>query len=236
MGCLIGWSLGGCHTGGNPEINTDRISATDLSAAPSPDEQSTYRLRYGDVLQIRFTYADLYDERVPIRPDGKITLRAVGEIQAAGLTPMELTRTLKEAYATTLRYPELAVIVSEFASRQVYVGGEVTFPGIIEAESSLTALQAIIQAGGFRDSAELRNVVVLRDEGAPTPGFMLLDLNDRVAVPGGGNDIVLASRDIVFVPKTRIAKLNQFVSEYITKLVPISKNFSVSYNFGNIGN
>jgi protein involved in polysaccharide export with SLBB domain len=222
----------GCDTGGSPALSDETIDLAAVAPPLPPVVPGPYRIAYGDVLQVRFTYATNLDEQLPVRPDGKITLRMVGDVDVTGHTPAEVAQDLEARYASFVRHPDLVVIVTGFAPKEVYVGGEVARPGPVTTTGTLTALQAILHSGGFLDSAELANVVVLRDEGVETPGFMLLDLKGQLLMPGSANDIVLAPRDIVFVPKTRIAKLNQFIDEYVEDLIPISTGFSLSYNFG----
>ncbi len=153
----------------------------------------------------------------------------MGEVDTLGTTPEELARRLRELYAPTLRQPEVAVMVTEFSGRKVYVGGEVVAPGLIPMATNLTALQAIVQAGGIRDTAELKNVVILRNTGGPEPLFMQLDLKADLEGESEQNDAVLYPSDIVYVPKTKTAKFNLFVKQHITELVPISLFLGLNY-------
>ena len=193
-----------------------------------------YRLKLDDVLDVKFTYALNYDDTVRVRPDGKITLRGIGDVQAQGRTCAELAISLESSYARLLRRPEVVVSVKTAALDRIYVGGEVTLPGPVQTRESLTALQAILRAGGVTNSAELRTVVVLRDQGTDVPKFILLDLHEGLTRAGASQDMLLADRDIVFVPMSRVAKANQFVAEYIDRLIPIGRSASVSYNWTNI--
>jgi protein involved in polysaccharide export with SLBB domain len=156
----------------------------------------------------------------------------VDDIKAAGLTPSQLDRVLTEKYSSTLRNAEVAVIVRSFAAYRVYVGGEVNSPGNLELSANMTALQAILQAGGFKKTAELGNIVVMRNQGTQEPLFVTLDLKGDVEALNHG-DMLLKPYDILFIPKSGIAKLNQFVDEYITDLIPISLNFGFVYNLNN---
>lgn len=191
----------------------------------------TYILQLGDVLDIKFFYNPELNEQVSIRPDGKISLQLIDEVEAAGLTPAALDAFLTKQYANTLRQPEVTVIVREFAGQRIYVGGEVHSPGVIRTPGNLTALQAVSQAGGFKNTAELGNVVILRNQGTPTPLFLTLDLKEDLTTHTNHNDVVLQPYDIVFVPQTRIAKMNQFVEQYIDKLIPISRTLGVFWSF-----
>ncbi len=202
------------------------------AATEAPDAgEDEYVLQLGDVVDVKLFYNPELDETLPIRPDGRISLQLVGEVKAAGLTPAELRERLREEYSEALRRPEIAVIVKEFAGRKVYVGGEVNAPGILRPAGRLTALQAIFAAGGFKDSAQLGHVVVLRHQGTPEPLFLTVDL--RQSLTGEEtSDLVLEPYDIVFVPKTRIARMNQLVDQYVRELLPISLTLGVSYLFG----
>jgi len=124
----------------------------------------------------------------------------------------------------------VTVIVKEFSGQKIYVGGEVNSPGIIPLSGKLTSLQAILQAGGFKNTAELKSVVILRNQGTEDPLFMTINLKEDLSTAAHQNDILLKPYDIVFVPKTTIAKMNQFVDQYIEKLIPISKSIGVFYN------
>jgi protein involved in polysaccharide export with SLBB domain len=200
-----------------------------LAAQPPSTDAGTYVLQRGDVLQIRLFYNPDLNELLPIRPDGMISLALVGDIQAAGLTPAELSKRLTERYATALRQPDTAVIVKEFSGQRVYVGGEVNRPGIVQTTGRLTALQSIVEAGGLKNSANAGQIVIVRDQGTPQPLVLTVDLGN----PGAKtSDIMLQARDVVYVPKNRIAKVDEFVSRNIRDLLPLPINLGVSYIFG----
>ena len=81
-----------------------------------------------------------------------------------------------------MSHPEINVIVREFAALNVFVGGEVKSPMLVPITGKLTALQAIFQVGGFKDTAELKNVVVLRGQGTRRPLFMVLNLKENIGL------------------------------------------------------
>jgi len=227
---LILFSLAGCNGGSAPEFPGVKVlQKVDLPAQPGDEG---YILQVGDTIDVKFFYNTELSEYVTIRPDGQITLQLVDDIKAAGLTPSQLDRVLTEKYSSTLRNAEVAVMVRSFAAYRVYVGGEVNSPGTLELSANMTALQAILQAGGFKRTAELRNIVIMRNQGTQEPLFVTLDLKGDVEALNHG-DILLKPHDILFVPRSGIAKLNQFVDQYITDLIPISLNFGVVYNLNN---
>jgi polysaccharide export outer membrane protein len=196
---------------------------------PSPPVQPA--LSAGDVVEIKFFYTPQLNEVQTLRPDGKISLQLVGEVDAQGKTPAELCAELMRLYSPNLRDPNVTVIVRSFYNRRVYVGGMVTKPGLVDMPAKLTALEAIIQAGGFdvRD-AELRNVIVIRHKDDQRYGY---SLNLKPFLTGGEiQPFYLEPQDILYVPRTEIAQANQWIDQHINKLIPLT-GFIYSKNIGN---
>jgi protein involved in polysaccharide export with SLBB domain len=191
-----------------------------------------YRLQPGDELDVRFYYNPELNTSVLIRPDGRISLPLANEVQASGLTPAELSQRLRSAYEAELRRPELTVIVRSFNSQKVFVGGEVAAPGVIQALGPLTVLQSVTQAGGFRETARLNEVLVIRrDPAAPTSNPIVIPVDISAVVDGSSTseDIALMPFDVVYVPKSPIANVNKFVDQYLRQNIPFG--FGLSYGF-----
>lgn len=227
-------ALAGCAV---PPINPNALSASAAAAQEGKQgvvpAQVSYQLQVGDVLDVKLFYNPELNENAVIRPDGKISLQLLGEVAVAGMAPQELEQVLVKKYGTVVRKPEVAVIVRKFASQKIYVGGEVLTPGALPVEGrGLTALEAIMQSGGFKHSAERSNVFVLRNTGSAQPTFIKLDLEAQLS-EGGQEDIALKPFDIVYVPQTQIAKTAQFFDEYIGKIIPLYRNLGLSlvYDF-----
>jgi protein involved in polysaccharide export with SLBB domain len=225
---------------GNLAVESHQVEPTapgSKEASESEKQSSNVALDYvlqpGDVIDIRFFYNAELNETLPIRPDGKISLVLIGEQPAAGMSTEEFRQSLQRAYTNVLRQPEITVIVKDFGGQKVYVGGEVLMPGLQLMNSPMTALQAIFQAGGFKRSSDTRQIVILRNQGTPEPAFISVDLKDTLKGTALDSDIVLQASDIVFVPKTKSAKFNEFVKQYITELVPITLVLGLNYLFGN---
>jgi len=182
-------------------------------------ENRPYLIRVGDSLDVRFYKTpELNVEKVPVRIDGKISLDLVGDVQAAGLGTDELSANLVRAYSRELQEPQIAVIVRSFGG-QVYVGGEVTKPTAVNFSEGLTALGAIETAGGFNVEASMENVVLVRRAGDHYEGYRLF-LKKALSGDDYTQDVALQPNDVVYVPKSRIANLNQIVNQYITKMIP----------------
>ncbi|MFO7535121.1 MAG: polysaccharide biosynthesis/export family protein [Kiritimatiellia bacterium] len=211
-----GWVLGvmiflaaatGCRTVPPPPIGK----------AGDPEERVV--LAPGDDIEVKFFYAPELNERQFIRRDGKITLQLVGDIPAAGFLPSGLQQDLAGRYSKLIDKPEVAVIVRDMTNGLVFVGGAVTTPGQVAMEPRFTALDAVMKAGGFNaEMAAIRKVVVIRVVDGHYVGYPL----DFEKVMKGDRTVpfYLKSRDIVFVPRTRIADMNTWVDQHISKMIP----------------
>jgi protein involved in polysaccharide export with SLBB domain len=155
-----------------------------------------------------------------VRPDGRISLQLVGEVEAKGLTPTQLTDNLKELYGAHLRYPEVTVILREIRQRRVYVSGAVQRPGLVELPGELTLFEAIAEAGGFDlRTAETGSVLVVRhDDSGKRVGYKV---NLKPMLKGEMSDpFYLQPQDIIYVPRTAITDVNQFIDQYINQVIP----------------
>jgi protein involved in polysaccharide export with SLBB domain len=190
-------------------------SAIEAEPAPPP----RVALVPGDVVEVKFFYTPRLDETQTVRPDGKIALQLVGELEVQGKTPAEFRGELLKLYKPHLNDPEVTVIVRSFWNRRVFVGGQVMTPGIVEMAGKLTVLEAIMQAGGFdMKEAEVRNVVVIRHKEYRRYGY---SLNLKPALTGDESQtFFLEPQDIVYVPRTEIAKVGQWVDQHINSLIP----------------
>lgn len=186
---------------------------------PIQDPMQQVILGAGDVLNITFTYTPEHDMVQTVRPDGMIVLELVGEVMAAGKTPLALHEHLMELYQAHLRDYEIVVTVESLYSRRVYVGGEVGAAGVVDFPGQLTVLSAIMQAGGLNmETASVKNVTVVRQNGNSRMRYVV-DLNDALKNPQS-DVFYLEPYDVVYVPRTRIAKFNQFINQYFNQIFP----------------
>lgn len=169
------------------------------SQHPSPYADS-YVIGVEDLIQVSvWKNADL-TLTVPVRPDGKISLPLIDDVQAAGLTPMELKSVLTEKWSSFISAPEVSVIVKEINSFKVYLVGEVARPGELKLKDQTRLLQAISLAGGFTTFAHQGDVVVFRSrEGGPEERF---EINVKKVVSGDRpeDNLILHPGDTIFVP------------------------------------
>jgi protein involved in polysaccharide export with SLBB domain len=178
-----------------------------------------YRLRPGDTVQIKFFYHGGLDDTQMIGPDGKITLQLIDEVLAAGLTASQLDELLTQEYATYLENYKISVIVRRFSGLKVYIGGEVGSPGFLSLQGNMSVLQAIMAKGGFRTTSKQENVVLIRKGPDNRPVAMAVNLEPVLKGKELENDIYLMPSDIVYVPKTFIAKAGDFVDIYMRRVL-----------------
>ena len=190
-----------------------------------------YILQRGDVLEIKVFNVTELDTMVTIRPDGKISVMLLDDIEAAGLTTTQLDEILTGSYSAFYKDPRVTINVKTFANLKVYVGGEVFQPGLLALVGDMTAVRAIMQAGGPKNTAKMHKIVLLRDGGNGKPISLMVNL--KGVIEKGAQDIALAPFDVVFVPKSDIAKVNQFVDQFIVKVLPITMSAGFSYLFNN---
>lgn len=211
-------ALAGCSStsqfydaNGNPSYSSPRQTSSSSSSAQAAlnnwtasqgDSGSKLQptvLRQGDSVKISFPGAANLDETEQIRLDGKISLSLVGDIQAAGLTPEQLQQNLVKLYSSQISSSDVTVAI-ESSSFPVFVTGCVLSPGRVLSNQPITALEAVMEAGGFDYSrANLRNIHVIRRDNDSSRSYVL---NLKAVLKGDEkNDFYLQPNDIIYVPE-----------------------------------
>jgi len=174
-------------------------SSASMKAAVEPAHSETLILREGDVLKITFPGSPNLDTLQPIRRDGKLNLPLIGEVEAAGMTPDDLQKKLVELYAPQISSKEITVQVQS-SSFPVFVTGAVIHPGKVLSDHPMTALEAVMEAGGFDyNSANMKEVRIVRTEN----GVMLhFTVNLKSVLQGKETKpFYLKPEDIIYVPE-----------------------------------
>jgi len=158
-----------------------------------------YTIGPDDVLDVAVWNNTSISRTVPVRPDGKISLPLVNDVQAAGLTPMQLKDVVTKKLSNYMSAPEVSVIVREIHSVTVSVMGQVRRAGRYPLRARTTVLDAIAVAGGFTDFASPSGVAVLRQEGK-TVTRIPFNYGKGVEANGKQENFFLRGGDIVVVP------------------------------------
>jgi polysaccharide biosynthesis/export protein len=172
----------------------DPRKANQLPSAPE------YSIGSDDVLAINVWKEPELSRTVPVRPDGKVTVPLVGEIQAKGLTPNELETNIATALKSFVANPEVSVIVQEVHSVKFNILGEVTKPGSYPLARPTTVLDAIALAGGFRDFAKTTKIYVLRVRSDGSRHTMPFNYKDVIKGKRFEQNVELLPGDTVIVP------------------------------------
>jgi protein involved in polysaccharide export with SLBB domain len=191
--------------------------------ADAPAADPAYRLAEGDVITIQFFYNQEFNTKATIRPDGKISMPLMGEIEVAGQSLAELTARLTEFYKGTVRQPAITIQVETFANRRIFVGGEVSRPGMFPLTGHETLLSAIYEAGGLTKAARRSEVTVIRRSEKGTPEYIPVSLKgDGPAKDAGGltAGFVLQPLDVVLVHESGVSKANRAVDQYVRQMIP----------------
>jgi polysaccharide export outer membrane protein len=169
------------------------------AAVQTAAEDPAYKIGPQDVLKIDVWREDQLTRTVPVRPDGKITLPLLNDVQAAGLTPMELAAVIGEELKKYINNPQVTVSLIEINSRRVYVNGEVTKAGAYALLPHMTVLQALSGSGGFTQFARMKNIYVLRTRNGKQ---IKLPFNYKEAISGKNpeQNIELLPGDVIVVP------------------------------------
>jgi polysaccharide export outer membrane protein len=176
---------------------TDVSHAADASGKAHDD---TFVIGNDDVLAINVWNEKEISRSVPVRSDGRISLPLVGEVQAAGQTPLKLEQEIATKLKSFISEPEVTVIVQQINSQKFNILGMVNKPGSYVISNSATVLDAIALAGGFRDFAKQKNVYVLRQNPDGTQVRLPFNYKDVVKGKNAEQNVKLQPRDTIFVP------------------------------------
>ncbi len=200
---------------------TESLGPQAMQGAMGGQPLGDYLLRPGDDIEIKFFYHPELDETLMVGPDGKISLQLIDGVLAAGLTVSQLDEILTREYATYLENASISVIVREYSGLRMYVGGEVVKPGFYSLKGNMTVLESILAAQGFKETAKPENVILVRKGPNNRPVAMVIDLGPVLSGEQIENDIYLIPSDIVYVPKTWIAKAGDFVDQYLRRVLMV---------------
>ncbi len=170
-----------------------------------------YRLQPGDTLSLDLRLSPEYDQTVLVQPDGYIDVNLIGEVKVSALTVDQAHDLLLQRYSQRLNKPELSLVLKDFQRPFVVVGGEVQTPGKIELRQDMTAMQAVILAGGFRGSARDTRIVVFRHINADVGEVRVINLHKIQRTKDLERDIRLEPGDMILVPANRVETFSRYM-------------------------
>jgi protein involved in polysaccharide export with SLBB domain len=205
----------------------------DWSRAPE------YRMVPGDRLLLNFgpnseSSRGFLEREVIIRPDGRISVFPVGDVVAAGHTVRELEAMLVNLLAESYKAPRIVVEVVQVAGNQVHVLGEVMKPGSYPADAFLTVVQAITQAGGFKEGAAKNSVLVFHRNGARDVHVLRLAVDRRIKNGMAEGDVPLSRFDIVYVPRGAVGNMVAFTQSFFGSTASVLSSGLIGWELFNL--
>lgn len=182
-----------------PQTEKEIVLKKESQAEIAPDSD-TYVIGSEDILYIHVWGEEkTLSKQITVRIDGKISMPLVDDIQAAGLTPLQLKRKLTERLKDFIEAPTVTVIVMEANSFKVYVQGQVKSPGVLRLRTETSIAQAISMVGGFTEWANQSKIILLRKENGKEKRFLI---NYKKIIEGKDLDsnIILKAGDTIIVP------------------------------------
>ncbi len=193
----------GINAAGSDQAKS-KVSDQPNSQPPAPVEAEVqpdgYVIGEDDVLAVNVWKEPEISRSVPVRPDGKISLPLIGDLRASGRTPVQLQDDIKRQLLNYLSDPEVSVIVQEAKSQKFNILGEVARPGSYVLSRSMTVLDAIAVAGGFRDFAKTSKVYVLRVNADGSRACIPFNYKEVIRGRKLSQNVELETRDTVVVP------------------------------------
>jgi len=204
-------------------VATLLVTTVCLSVAPQAQEaqapptlknaegNARYALNPGDVVEVQYRYTPEYNQTVTIQPDGYVSLEIVGDVKIGGLTLEQVRATITKKASARLNDPEVTLLLKEFQKPYFVVAGEVAQPGKFEMRESVTALQAIILAGGFKDSAKSSQIILFRKINSEMAEVKVINLKKIKRTTDLEKDLALQAGDMLVVPQNTITKIERYV-------------------------
>jgi polysaccharide export outer membrane protein len=174
-------------------------AAPSAAASKGATDDPNYRIGPLDVLDVSVWKEPEVSRQVPVRPDGKISLPLLNDVQAAGLTPAQLGAQITEGLGRYMTAPQVTVIVAEINSQRIYMLGEIARPGAYVLLPGMTVLQALSNAGGFTPFSNLKNIHVLRQENGKQ-NKLFFNYKDVLSGKHTEQNIELKPGDTIVVP------------------------------------
>lgn len=237
------WNRISAMTDASPQIaeNSDQLKGKchgtngprQFSNATVTQDRTVYRIERGDKLGLSFYRNGEFNRDVQVRPDGKFTIEPFGDVSAAGLTPVQLAQKLDVILSEVLYDPGATVQIIDSPFRQVFVGGQVNYPGIVPLKPGMTATQAIIATGWMRDDARDDQIVLIRRDACGEPYGTFIQVANAVSQDSDHHvqDLALLPNDIIVVPRSTVGKMDLFIKQYVRDMLPVQPYLSLGPTF-----
>lgn len=176
-----------------------------------PIQEERYLVQPGDVLEVQYRYSPEFNQTITVQPDGYISLQVGGDVKVGGRNVEQVRQLILQKAGERLQDPEATVILREFQKPYFVVAGEVVQPGKIEMRERVTAIQAIMLAGGLKESARSSQILLFRKINSDTAEVKVLNLKKIKRTSDLENDLTLQAGDMLLVPRDTLSKIERFI-------------------------
>ena len=172
-----------------------------------------YHIQPSDQLQISYRYTPEYDEALTVEPDGAVSIRLIGSVKIGGLTLDQAHAAILSQLSTRLNDPDITLTLRDFVKPSYTVMGQVASPGKFEMHGTITAVDAIAMAGGFKDSAKHSQVILFHRIDSDIARTRILNIKKLMDPkhPELEEDVTLEPGDLLVVPKNKVSKVADYV-------------------------
>ena len=189
-----------------------------------PLQEERYLVQPGDVLEVQYRYSPEFNQTITVQPDGYISLQVGGDVKVSGRNVEQVRQLILQKAGERLQDPEATVILREFQKPYFVVAGEVVQPGKIEMRERVTAIQAIMLAGGLKESARSSQILLFRKINSEMAEVKVLNLKKIKRTSDLENDLTLQAGDMLLVPRDTLSKIERFIklasiAAYINPLI-----------------
>jgi polysaccharide export outer membrane protein len=194
-----------------PEAGKSGAADGQQSPALTGNRRPLYRLQKSDVIDISFTFSPEFNQERTIQPDGFITLLGTSPLIAEGLTVSELQAALGQRYGAFLNEPEINIVLKDFNRPYFTAIGEVNHPGKYELRADTTVTEALAIAGGINGQAKHSQIVLFRKISDEAMQAKVIDVKQMLNSRNLKEDSYLKTGDFLYVPKSTLAKIKQYL-------------------------
>lgn len=179
--------------------------------------KNEYFLEIGDVLEVDVWKVDDLSRQVTVRPDGRISMPLVGDLEVVGMSLTELRNILTEKFSDYIVDPQVSIALRQFGGRKFIILGEVSNPGVYRYQQQIYLMEAIALAGGIRQFAKIADVMIIRGDIKKQPKVKIIRANLNNLLKQGmlTENISVMSNDIIYIGKGAIGDANKVIDEVI---------------------
>jgi polysaccharide biosynthesis/export protein len=187
------------------------FAAAALCQGQFAEHNPPYRLQSGDTIEVQYHYTPEYNGTAVVQPGGFVNLPLTGDVLVQGMTVVEAQISIAEKASVRLNKPEITVLLKDYMHPYFVVAGEVTHPGRFELRGDVSAMEAIAQSGGFKDSSKHSQVVLVRKYNTDLAEVTVLDMKAMIKKKEFAEDPILKPGDMLVVPQNYVSKLDRYM-------------------------